>query len=132
MPTKAPRLFPALERHLRALGERIRLARLRRQFSVETVCARANISRATFYRVEAGDDAVSIAIYARTLKVLGLDGDLDQIAADDVLGRKLQDMQLPAKRKRTVKTVKSKTSLNQKSNDSALSDTNIQVARSND
>jgi len=132
MSTKASRLFPALERHLLALGERIRLARLRREFTVETVCARANISRATFYRVEAGDDAVSIGIYARVLKVLGLDGDLDQVAADDVLGRKLQDLQLPTKRKRTLKTVTTKTSLNQKSNDSALIGTNIQVAQSND
>jgi len=131
MSTKAPRLFPALERHLLALGERIRLARLRREFTVETVCARANISRATFYRVEAGDDAVSIGIYARVLKVLGLDGDLDQVAADDVLGRKLQDLQLPTKRKRTLKTATSKTSLNQKSNDSELLGTNIQVAQSN-
>lgn len=130
MSTKALRLFPALERHLLALGERIRLARLRREFTVETVCARANISRATYYRVEAGDDAVSIGIYARVLKVLGLDSDLDQVAADDVLGRKLQDLQLPAKRKRTVNNVTSTATL-QKSNDSALSDTNIQVA-SND
>ncbi len=103
MSTKPTKLYPALDRMLIALGERIRLARLRRQFSVETVCVRANISRATLYRVEAGDDAVSLGIYARVLKVLGLDGDLQQVARDDVLGRKLQDMELPAKRTRIIK-----------------------------
>lgn len=131
MSTKSPRPFPSIEKHLLALGERIRLARLRREFTVETVCTRANISRATFYRVEAGDDAVAIGIYARVLRVLNLDGDLDHVAADDVLGRKLQDLQLPTKHKRTLKTRASNSTLNQKSNTSTLIDPNMHVAQSN-
>lgn len=100
MPASQPRLFPALDAQLTAFGERLRLARLRRHFTVETVCARADIARATLYRAEAGDPAVSLGTYARILRVLGLDGDLARLASDDVLGRRLQDLELPARRSR--------------------------------
>lgn len=55
---------------------------------------RAGISRSTLVRVERGDAAVALGIYARVLQALGLEGDLDHIAGDDVLGHKLQDAQL--------------------------------------
>ena len=35
----------------------------------------------------------------RALRVLGLDQDIDAVADDDVLGRKLQDLNLPGQRK---------------------------------
>jgi len=35
--------------------------------------------------------------------VLGLDRDFDALAADDVLGRKLQDLKLPARKPRGVR-----------------------------
>ncbi|MGH8153394.1 MAG: hypothetical protein ACREPF_11775 [Rhodanobacteraceae bacterium] len=57
---------------------------------------RAGITRATLLRVERGDAAVALGIYARVLPAPGLEADLDQLAADDVLGRKLQDAALGA------------------------------------
>jgi transcriptional regulator with XRE-family HTH domain len=62
------------------------------------VAARAGVTRSTLYRVEAGDPGVSIGTYASVLRVLGLQTDLDAVAKDDALGRKLQDMELPLRR----------------------------------
>lgn len=86
-----PPLLPRLVRLLRALGTRIRAARLRRAYTAEVVAQRAGITRATLLRVERGDPAVALGIYARVLQALGLEGDLGHVAADDELGRKLQD-----------------------------------------
>ena len=94
MVRRSPKLFPAQHRQLAALGERLRLARKRRRLSTVQMAERVGVSRDTFARVEKGDPAVSLGIYLRVLRVLGLDADLDLIAKDDVLGRKLQDMAL--------------------------------------
>lgn len=59
---------------------------------------RAGIARGTLYRVEEGDPGVSLAPYASVLRVLGLQGDLDLVSRDDVLGRKLQDLKLPTRK----------------------------------
>lgn len=98
MPRTTPTLFPTATRQLAALGERLRLARLRRRYSAESVATRAGVARATLYRVEEGDAGVSLATYASVLRVLGLQGDLDLVARDDVLGRKLQDLELPTRK----------------------------------
>ena len=104
MPRTQPKPFPPLQRQMAALGERLRLARLRRAYSTVVVAERANISRDTLYRVEAGDPAVALGTYLRVLRVLGLDKDLDALARDDELGRKLQDLKLssPVRRKKRV------------------------------
>jgi transcriptional regulator with XRE-family HTH domain len=93
-----PILFPSATRQLAALGERMRMARLRRRYSAEAVAKRAGVARATLHRVEAGDPGTSLATYASVLRVLGLQGDLDLLARDDVLGRKLQDLNLPVRK----------------------------------
>lgn len=80
-----------------AVGENIRKARLRRSYSSQTVAQRAGITRKTLYRVERGDPAVALGIYARVLQTLRLENDLGSIAADDALGRKLQDANLEPK-----------------------------------
>ena len=103
-----PPLLPRLARVLRALGDRVRQARLRRAYPAETVAQRAGITRMTLMRVERGDPAVALGLYARVLQALGLEADLDQIATDDELGRKLQDAELgeraraPRRRQRTT------------------------------
>jgi len=79
------------------IGANIRKARLRRSYSSETVAQRAGITRKTLYRVEHGDPAVALGIYARVLQTLRLESDLGSIATDDTLGRKLQDARLESK-----------------------------------
>lgn len=87
-------VFPALGRRLEALGERLRLARLRRDVSAIEFAERIGVSRDTLHRLEKGDATIAIGTYARALRVLGLDEDIDRIAVDDELGRKLQDLSL--------------------------------------
>jgi transcriptional regulator with XRE-family HTH domain len=86
--------FPSAQRRLTSFGARLRLARKRRGISSVLMAERVRISRDTLYRVEKGDPVVSLGTYLRVLRVLGLDEDLDVIAKDDVLGRKLQDLGL--------------------------------------
>ena len=71
MPRTLPVLFPATARQLEALGERLRLARLRRQFSAATVAERAGITRSTLHRAEKGDAGVALGTYVSVLRVLG-------------------------------------------------------------
>lgn len=99
MKTSQPPLFPTLERRLTAFGARLRLARMRRKFSADTVAKRAGVSRMTLYRIETGDQVVSLGSYARVLAVLQLDADLEQLALDDALGRRLQDLGIPQRRR---------------------------------
>lgn len=56
---------------------------------------RAGVSRMTIYKLEHGDLSVGLGVLVRVLGVLGLDADLDLIARDDELGRRLQDAALP-------------------------------------
>jgi transcriptional regulator with XRE-family HTH domain len=99
MPSKPVLLFPSEAKILAEFGERLKLARLRREFSVETVAARARISRMTLYRAEQGSPAVAMGVYLRILFVLGLESDMASVALDDRLGRKLQDLGLVTRRR---------------------------------
>ena len=99
MPSKAPSLYPAQSRLLRALGQRLREARLRRRFSVVQVAERASVSRPTLNKVEQGDAAVTMGTYLRVLVVLGLEKDIDLLAAEDPVGRRLQDAELGVPRR---------------------------------
>jgi transcriptional regulator with XRE-family HTH domain len=87
-------LLPKQERMMRELGDNIHLARLRRDLSSEQVAERAGISRNTLIKIERGDEGVAIGMYLRVLIVLGLEKDLTNVAKDDILGRKLQDLGL--------------------------------------
>ncbi len=98
MPASQPPLFASEQSLLTDFGERLRAARLRRKFSVDTVAARAGISRMTLFRAEKGEATVSLGTYLRILEVLRLEKDIALLAKDDVLGRRLQDLALPPKR----------------------------------
>jgi transcriptional regulator with XRE-family HTH domain len=92
-----PSLVPRVSRLLDGLGTHLKLARLRRKFSAETVAQRAGITRRTLSKVEQGDPAVALGVYARVMQVLRLEDDLALLAKDDELGRKLQDAGIIAK-----------------------------------
>ncbi|QDQ26980.1 helix-turn-helix domain-containing protein [Chitinimonas arctica] len=99
MPRVHQVIFPAIARQLTELGERLRLARLRRNLTAVSFAERLDVSRDTLSRLENGDPSIAIGTYAKALRILGLDRDIDQIASDDVLGRKLQDLALPPRKK---------------------------------
>lgn len=88
---------PSLQRILAAMGENIRLARLRRRLPATMIAERAGIARNTLRAIEHGDSRVAFGAYANVLLCLGLEKDLRSIASDDELGRKLQDAGLPIK-----------------------------------
>ena len=97
-------LFPDTIKILEQMGEQIKLARLRRNLSVELVSERANISRATLWSIEKGSPSVAIGYYAAVLHALNdMDRDLLLVAKDDKLGRTIQDLNLTTRRRATKK-----------------------------
>jgi transcriptional regulator with XRE-family HTH domain len=99
-----PAMLPRMARLLEGFGANLKLARLRRKYSSETVAQRAGITRRTLSKVEQGDAGVALGVYARVMQVLRLENDLAQLAVDDVLGRKLQDAGLIPKRRAPKRT----------------------------
>lgn len=95
MKKAAYNILPATEDILKIMGEQIKLARLRRDLSAELVAERAGISRSSLWKVESGNPAVAIGIYAAVLHALGeMDKDLILVAKDDDMGRQMQDLNL--------------------------------------
>ena len=94
MKKKKVRLFPKHQKILDLLGENIKLARKRRRLTTIQVAERANIHRTTLYQIEKGSSSVSIGAYFNVLRVLGLQDDFLKLAADDVFGQKLRDLEL--------------------------------------
>ncbi len=91
---------PSVKRILEEMGNQIRLARLRRDLSVELIAKRAGISRATLWKIEKGDPSVAMGAYAKVLNAINMEKDLLLIARDDALGQLLQDAKLESKYKR--------------------------------
>lgn len=100
MSKKATVVLPQTQEILNQMGEQIRLARLRRHLSAELVAERAGLSRVTLSNIEKGSPSVAIGSYAAVLHALnGMDKNLLLVAKDDELGRKLQDLELPTRRR---------------------------------
>ena len=103
MPKKTIVLLPETIEYLEQMGLQIKYARLRRKLTAELVAERAGISRATLCAIEKGASSVAIGCYAAVLHALNcMDKDLLLVAKDDEFGRKLQDLDLPV-RKRVMK-----------------------------
>ena len=100
---RSTNLLPKHERMLADLGENLKLARLRRKLSAEQVAERAGVSRSTLSLMENGSAGASLGKLLQVLVVLGLESDLARVAADDVLGRKLEDARLTETRRRAPK-----------------------------
>ena len=105
MSRKKVTVTPSSRKVLKELGENLRLARLRRKLSTEQVSERANIGRKTLYNIENGSPSVAMGMYCQVLFVLGLEKDLLKVAADDILGRKLQDAELVVKERAPKKNI---------------------------
>ena len=100
MKKAAYNIMPKTEEILKFMGEQIKLARLRRDLTSELVAERAGISRSSLWKVESGNPAVAMGIYAAVLHALNdMDKDLLLIAKDDELGRHLQDMDLMTRKR---------------------------------
>ena len=100
-----PRLtLPTHPRHrgqLAALGSRLRAARLRRKLTQAVLAERVGVTLPTLRKLESGDPSTSLATVVRVLQALGLAADIDKLAAQDELGRELQDIELKQSRRST-------------------------------
>lgn len=100
MKKAAYNIMPVTEEILKTLGEQIKLARLRRNLPAELIAERAGISRSSLWKVESGNPAVAMGIYAAVLHALNnMDKDLLLVAKDDAMGRRLQDFELITRRR---------------------------------
>lgn len=98
--------FEVAER-IKQLGHRVRLARIRRGWSIAEVATKAGINRNTLGALELGKPGVAISAYVTVLWALGLDKTLDGVAHPDTdtHGKALEASRRP---KRVRKTQKSK------------------------
>lgn len=99
-------LLPKNKKLLQAVGENIKLARLRRKLTMDQVSERAGISRPTLSSLEKGSPSISLGIILQVLLVLGLEKDILLLAGDDILGRKIQDANLTVKERGPKNTKK--------------------------
>lgn len=90
---------PSAQKALATMGKQIRLARLRRKLSMSLVAERAGISVPTLRAIEQGAPSVAIGSYATVLLAIGMKNEFAQVAANDELGRYLQDQDLEPKKR---------------------------------
>jgi transcriptional regulator with XRE-family HTH domain len=88
---------------LKQLGANIATARIRRQFTLEDLAAKAGISKETTARVEAGRITTSIGAYAAVLWALGLHAGLADVGSPefDREGVNLSTAKLPQRVRQT-------------------------------
>jgi transcriptional regulator with XRE-family HTH domain len=92
-------ITPEAQEAVKALGNRLRQARLRRNESQEMIAKRTGTTRTTQHRLESGNPGTALGVLVNTLFVLGLLDNLDDIANPDkdVVGRALEKNSLPKK-----------------------------------
>ena len=96
MAKKIAPLLPSTEVLLRQLGARLRVARLRRRITAQQLSERAGMAPMTLRSLERGGSGVTMGAYLAVMQVLGVEHDLNLLAAADPVGRELQDARLPA------------------------------------
>lgn len=91
---------------IKQLGYRIRLARIRRGWSIAEVATKAGINRNTLSALELGKPGVAISAYVTVLWVLGLDRSLDGVANPDTdtHGKSLEAAHRPRRVRKTQKS----------------------------
>lgn len=94
MANKTAPLLPPTTRLLEDLGERLRLARLRRRLQAKQVAERAGMSVMTLRAIERGSPGATIGAYIAVMQVLQIEQDIAEVAKTDVMGHRLQDATL--------------------------------------
>lgn len=87
-------LLPETTKLLEDLGKRIQLARRRRKITNAQMATRSGMSVVTYRNIERGASSATLGAYASVLQVLQLEQDIDKLAAEDPLGRVIQDSAL--------------------------------------
>ena len=91
---------------LAQLGEQIRMARKRRQWTIAELAKKISVSSPTIIALEKGEPTVSVGVLVSTLWTLGLETELLNLAnPNDIEGIKMMNTRLPKKirtRKRTL------------------------------
>lgn len=101
--TKANWMTRALQEKLNVVGEQFRLARLRRDLTMDQVAQRAQCTRLTLARLEKGEPTVSLGVVMRVLNALQLEDDILHLAKDDELGHMIQDLGVKNKKRASKK-----------------------------
>ncbi|WP_082321738.1 helix-turn-helix domain-containing protein [Variovorax paradoxus] len=99
MPTQAAE-------HVARLGQRIRVARIRRGWSVADLAGKAGINRNTLTALELGKPGTAIGVCFTVLWALGLDNSLDAVADPDgdLHGKALESSHRPTRAGKVRKT----------------------------
>lgn len=88
------------------LGQRIRVARIRRGWSVADLASKAGINRNTLTALELGKPGTAVGVCFTVLWALGLDNSLDAVADPDgdLHGKALEASRRPTRAGRARKT----------------------------
>ena len=70
-------------KHLEMLGQRVRVARVRRRMTTEDLAQACGMGRRTLYRVEHGEPGIALGTFLSVLWKLGLLDSLDGVANPD-------------------------------------------------
>ena len=97
--TKSNWMTRGLQEKLNVVGEQFRLARLRRNLTMDQVAQRAQCTRLTLARLEKGEPTVSLGVVMRVLNALQLEDDILHLAKDDELGHMIQDLGVKNKKR---------------------------------
>ncbi|WP_367347267.1 helix-turn-helix transcriptional regulator [Stenotrophomonas bentonitica] len=89
MAKRTPPVRPQHARRIEALGQRLRTARMARGMTQANLAERVGVDRTTIGKLEAGDPSTSLSTVLRVLSTLGLEQDIDRIAAADEVGAQL-------------------------------------------
>jgi transcriptional regulator with XRE-family HTH domain len=74
---------PQATEQIAQLGQRIRVARIRRGWSVAALASKAGVNRNTLTALELGKPGTAVGVCVTVLWVLGLDRSLDAVADPD-------------------------------------------------
>lgn len=92
--------------HIVQLGQRIRIARIRRGWSVADLASKAGINRNTLTALELGKPGTAVGVCITVLWALGLDKSLDAVADpdSDLHGKALEASRRPTRAGRARNT----------------------------